>query len=148
MTMPTLQVIITQLDNFSIMHRESHTIARTIMEALFIRVNDPSSMGMIASTSYPTYGIRSCSIPLTSTSNRHSQLGQLAHCARPTTQVHQAVQGAHTLSTVSTVHKYGSSNITNFGALTTWHQVPLFLQPVVPFMVNIDFGKCNILSQT
>ena len=30
-----------KLDNFSIVGRKSHTIARTIMEAMFMRVNDP-----------------------------------------------------------------------------------------------------------
>ena len=32
----------TKLDNFSIVGRESHTIARTIKEAIYIRVNDVS----------------------------------------------------------------------------------------------------------
>ena len=50
----------TKLDNFSIVGSKSHTIARTIQEAIFIRVNDPSLNRKLASTSCPTYGMRSC----------------------------------------------------------------------------------------
>ena len=38
----------TNVGNFSIVCRESHNLTRTIKEAIYIRVNDPSLNGKIA----------------------------------------------------------------------------------------------------
>ena len=65
----------TNFDNFSIEDRKHNTIARTIKEAMFIRVNDTFLNRKFSSINCPTNGMRSCSTPLTSISNRLSFSG-------------------------------------------------------------------------
>ena len=51
------------------MGKESNTIARTIREAIFIRVNDPSLNRKTGKNQLPTYGMRSCFTSQAYTSN-------------------------------------------------------------------------------
>ena len=59
------------LSNFSVVGREAQNITRTIKELCTSGSKIHSSIGTFANYSYPTYGMRSCSIPLPFTSNIH-----------------------------------------------------------------------------
>ena len=54
----------TTVDNFSIVGWEAHNIKSTIKDAMYIRVNNPSLVGMLANSSCLTYGMRSHLKPL------------------------------------------------------------------------------------
>ena len=86
----------TKWDNFSIVGREAHTLTRTIKEAMYIRANDSSFNRTLGSTSYPTYVMRSCSTPVTCTSNSpyHFNTGSLCKDHNTSQQV---CTEAHTL---------------------------------------------------
>ena len=66
----------TKLDNFSIVGREVHTLARTTKNTMYIRSMVYASAGILESASCPMHGIRSCSTPLISTSKRPSLQSQ------------------------------------------------------------------------
>ena len=53
----------TAIDNFSILAREDQKLIRTIKEALYIRVNNPSLKETKANTICPIYGMRFCKTP-------------------------------------------------------------------------------------
>ena len=55
---------ITSMDNFKILGREENNMARTIKEAMFIRVNNPTWTGTLGSTTSHIYGIEYYSLSL------------------------------------------------------------------------------------
>ena len=54
----------TNPDNITFIGREDHGLARTIKESIYIRVNNPYSIGMWVSIIFIIYGTESCLIPL------------------------------------------------------------------------------------
>ena len=96
------------------------------------------STGTLASTSCPTYGRRSCSTPLTFTSNKLSfqcQLG-LLHKDHNTSPP-GSTGDPYVVSTTTTIDTHWVLQHHQFWCLTSWHQVPLFAHPMVPYMVSI-----------
>ena len=53
-------VHITSVENFKIIGREGHNMARAIKEAIYIRVNNPTLNRNIESTTCHTFGIEYC----------------------------------------------------------------------------------------
>ena len=71
----------------TIVGRESHNLARTIKEAIYIRINGSSLNRNIERTSCPTYGMKPCSKPQTLNSNRPSDISIWAYlCYLPPPQ--------------------------------------------------------------
>ena len=94
-----------------------------------------------------TYGIRYCQTLLTSTSKRLFFQGQLdplckAYNTRPT----GSTGGAQTMFTTSTIDKCRILQHHQFAASHLSKIYPS-ASPMVPFMVNINFGMYNIFPQ-
>ena len=69
----------TGVENISIVGRESHNLARTIKEAIYIWVTNPFLNKKLGSTSCPTEGMRSYSTPHTLHTNRACNITQWAY---------------------------------------------------------------------
>ena len=79
-TQPTPQVIIPVWITTSLWIGLSLNTTRTIKEAMYIRVSNPSFNRNIGKFQLPTYGMRSCSTPLTSNSNRSFHISGYSLC--------------------------------------------------------------------
>ena len=112
-----------QVENFSIMGRESHNLTKMIKEAMYIMINH--STRTFGSTSWPIYGMRSCLTPQMSNSNRPFHITRDPHH-----KLGKGMQGG--LKIVSTHH-----NVCMWSS--TISLVPHHLaQPMVPFVVSIN----------
>ena len=115
----------TKLDNFSIVGRKPLTLTRTIKEAMYIRNNYPSLITNTGKYQLPTYGMKSCSIPLISTSNKPSLPGQQGPlCKAHNTSQQFSTGGPKQCLQPQQLIDLGSCRI-NILCHTFWHQVPL-----------------------
>ena len=92
--------------------------------------------------------MRSCSTPLTSTSNILSLPGPPGSLHKAHNTSPWAAQGAHIMCLQhQQLVGMGSCNITKFGASHFCTRC-LFTQPMVPSMISINFAKYNIFQHT
>ena len=98
----------TKLDNFSLVERESHTITRTIKEAMFIGTKDPSLNRYISKYQLShIWDEIMCVTSLAYTSNILSPSPTRSTAQDSQNQLTSSTESPHTVSTSSTVSRYG-----------------------------------------
>ena len=104
------------------------------------------SMGTCESTSCPTYWMRSCLTPMTSNSNRPFCITwgplHLAHIADWACGCRELTHCVNTSKQYLVIWVYIISLVPHI-----WHLVSLITWPVVPSMLIINIGKCNIFHK-
>ena len=111
------------MHNFSIVGRESENITRSTKETLYIRLNDPSLNRSIRSFSCPTFGMISCSTPLTCNLNRPFHIFRCSFWITHSPSWWEG--GAGSSQSVSTTHNSGyvCSPTSAISCHNIWHHV-------------------------
>ena len=126
------------IDNFSIVGRETHKITKSIREAMYIGSMNHSFTGTLANTSCPTYGMSSCSTLLPSPP---SQL-HLSSCPphnRPTPP--STTQGAGSYTACNYTNNTGKCGPPPGGAKPPLAPCATLCISICAICGNYNFGK-------